>query len=300
MNAAPAAGPVGLIGLGAMGGAFARTLLERGFAVVGCDPVAARAADLRRLGGTVLTAPATVREASATVVTSLPSAAALDAVVAGPGGLLEAVGGATVVVETSTLALADKLAARNRLRAVGVEALDCPVSGSAEQAARGDVVVLASGDAAQVEALGPVLRGLGRGCHFVGPFGAGTRVKLIANQLVTIHTAAAAEAMRAVEAGGVDADAAVAALTDGAGSSRMLKLRAARMLRRDYDSPTSLRILLKDLDLIDADLAASGTAAPLYEISGEQLRRAAALGYGDADPAAVFEVPPEPQAGSGE
>src|SRR5687768_12502706 len=118
---------VGVIGLGIMGSAMAGNLLKSGYRVVGYDVVAARRSEHRRAGGVVAaTAPGAAGRADI-VICSLPAAVAVRAVAAELAATRRR---GLLVVETSTLPLAVKHAARDRLAAAGSTLLDCPLSGT--------------------------------------------------------------------------------------------------------------------------------------------------------------------------
>ena len=114
---------VGLVGLGQMGAPMARHLIDAGFPVAGCDLDPARAAALAADGAEPCDSAGAVAGAAATVITSLPSAGALDDGLNGPRGLLAVGERPLVIVETSTLALRDKEAARVAAEAVGTTLL---------------------------------------------------------------------------------------------------------------------------------------------------------------------------------
>lgn len=281
---------VGFVGLGVMGSAFSHLLVRRGFRVIGYDVDQDRVRALCDAGGMAADSPAGVRDAADIVVTSLSSGKAFEAVIAGPGGLSAPQGRARLVIETSTLALDQKMWARELLAGVGVSMLDCPVSGTGDHAAAGHGIVFASGDSADIEQAADVLAGLGRAYHYVGAFGAGTRVKLASNLLVATHTVAAAEALLLLDGTQIDPDTALAAIRDSTGNSRMLEVRGKRMLERSYHGPTRLEVLVKDLDLIASLQDELGIDAALFAKASELLRQAADEGYREVDPAAVFEV----------
>ena len=110
----------------------------------------------------------------------------------------------TILVECNTLALADKQAAHDRLSGNGMHLLDCPISGTGFMATTGDLVMLASGDEAAVDRCRPVFSAFSRTTHYLGPFGNGMKMRLIANLLVAIHNTAAAEALVLAKASGLD------------------------------------------------------------------------------------------------
>lgn len=284
-------GAVGVIGVGNMGSAMAGSLLAAGHDVVGHDVDARRMGDLERAGGRTAGAPGEVLAQADRVVLSLPTAAALRDVVAGDGGLLAAARDGVVLVETSTLALADKFWARDALDVAGVALLDCPISGTAGQARQRDIVFYTSGPRDEVRTVEPLLLAMGRGAPWLGPFGAGIRAKLVSNLLVAVHTMAAAEALNLAEQAGLDLPTTFDVLTAGAGTSRMLEVRGPMMVAGTYPSDSAtVGILAKDVGLI-LDLAGDLDApTPLLSLVASFFAAARGQGRGDGDPAVLAEV----------
>jgi len=281
--------PIGLIGVGAMGYQVAQRLLSAGHGVIGYDLKAARVAALEQIGGSAAGSVREVSQSAATVVTLLPSGDALAMVCgeiaegAAPGASDE-----SVLVELSTLGLATKRAAREVLAAVGVEMLDGALSGTALQARSGDLVVYSSGDEAVHRRCESILRSIGRSVHFLGEFGRATKTKLVANHLVAVHIAAAAEALQLARRTGLDPITTIQAVADGAGMSRMLEVRGPLMAASAFE-PASMRmdLFLKDLDLIAALSHAEASPTPLFDAAATLFRRAVADGYGAMDTSAV-------------
>lgn len=277
---------VGVIGLGNMGSAYAANLLHDEFTVVGFDTDERRRRELADLGGRPVGSAGEVGDCADLVITSLP----------GEDALLDTVGelarGTDVLVaDTSTLALAAKERARQRLGHDGHVLLDCPVSGTGSQARSGDIVVYASGDRRAYERLGPVLTGFARTHRYVGDFGAGTKLKFVANLLVSVHNVAAAEALVLARKAGLDPDAALDALTEGAGTSRMLEVRGPTMLAESWHEPSAdLSIYRKDLALIREFAASLDCPVPLLASAAQVYAAALAQGRDHEDAAAVFAV----------
>lgn len=293
--AAPSSDVVGVVGLGQMGLPIACNLVGAGFRVVGYDIDPGRLALLVESQGDAAGSPRQVTGKADVVVTSLPSAAALDTVLRGPDGLLAAGldhrDRSLTIIETSTLSLGDKEAARTVAAAAGARLLDCPLSGTGAQARTGDLVVYASGDAAAVERCAPLFEAFARRHLYLGPFGTGTRMKLVANLLVAIHNVAAAEAFVLASKAGLDRQAVYDAITDGAGTSRMFELRGPAMVARSYDTPGATGALFaKDLRII-ADLAqVLDCPTPLFTAASSLYGAALTDGLGDLDTAAVCAI----------
>ena len=277
---------IGIVGLGIMGGAFARNLAAGGWAVVGYDVEAERNAEARAAGVEIAHSAEAVAEAAPDIVVSLPTArAALDTadVIARAN-----VKGRTVV-EASTLALRDKMAFKEILEKAGHTALDCPMSGTGAQAAVKDLVVYASGDSAAIKRLEPAFLGFARKVFDLGPYGNGSKMKFVANHLVAIHNVAAAEAMVLAMKAGLDPHQTVEVVSSGAGTSRVFELRAPMMAAKSY-LPATMRSATwkKDLTVIGGFASDLGCPTPLFGLATALHAAALAMGHGEEDTAAVF------------
>jgi 3-hydroxyisobutyrate dehydrogenase-like beta-hydroxyacid dehydrogenase len=282
---------VGVIGLGIMGGAMARNLLADGIEVAGYDPAADVAAAFRDAGGSLLASPCEVGRAADLILVSVASSGALHEVVGGADGLDGASQPGLVVIEASTLPLVDKEAARAALAKKGAVMIDCPISGTGAQAAARDLVFLASGDADSVAAARPLLERLGRTVKEVGPFGAGSKVKYVANLLVSIYNVATAEAMVLAVRAGLDPAMVFDVLYDSAATSRIFQLRAPFMVDRVYEPATAkVSMFVKDLDIIGSFANSLSCPTPLLAAIKPIYAAAMAQGMADLDGAAVHAV----------
>ena len=281
---------VGLLGLGIMGSAIAPNLLKAGFAVVGFDPDPISRERLRTLGGSPVDSPFAVAQAAEVLISLLPSPQALNEVIQGPEGLLASGCSGLILIESSTLAIADKLAAQ-AAGAHAVVMLDCPLSGTGAQAANKDLVVYASGDTAAIARCRSVFDGFARSHHDLGVFGNGSKMKFVANLLVAIHNVAAAEAMVLGMKSGLDPQTLYQVIADGAGGSRMFSVRGPQMVADHYEPATmKIDVWQKDMKII-ADFAASmSSPTPLLEACAPIYTAAVAQGRGHQDTAAVCAV----------
>lgn len=281
---------VGVIGLGNMGGTFARHLLEAGASVVGVDVDAARVDAFVTRGGKHVSSPAEVAACTDRIIVCLPNARALDEVVSGPGGLVAGARPGVVIAETSTLPLPVKMAAQQHIERSGMTLLDCTISGTGGQALTKDIIYYASGPHDSYERMEPVLLATGRARH-VGAFGNGSKMKYVANLLVSIHTAAAAEALNLASNLGLDRSETLELLRAGAGTSRMLDVRGPMMAARQFpgDSAT-LTLLEKDVTIIQEVARTHGVPTPLLSQVAWLFTAGASMGRGDEDPAVVVEV----------
>ena len=279
---------VGILGLGIMGSAMAGSLLRAGFRVIGYDPVPACRGRHRKAGGIVAHSAGDVAGSARILITSLPSADALAGI---SKELAEKEHRNLVVIETSTLPIEVKEAARRRLARAGVTLLDCPLSGTGAQARVKDLIVFASGAPAAFKRTVPVLNGFARGHYFVGKFGNGSKMKFAANLLVAIHNISTAEAVILARRAGLDPALAVKVLGDGAGASRMLQVRGLLMVRRSYLPATvTNEIWRKDMKIIGDFVRQLGSPAPLFRATRAVYNAAMAQGHARHDTAAVCAV----------
>jgi L-threonate 2-dehydrogenase len=286
--AARSKGRVGVVGLGIMGGSFARNLVESGWRVVGYDVDAKRNRALAKAGVEIAPDVATLAGAVPTIITSLPSPKALDAVV---GDIVSAKLAPKVIVEASTFTLDDKTRAERTLKKAGHIPLDCPISGTGAQAAVKDLVVYASGDAKSIARLKPMFLGFARAVHDLGAFGNGSRMKYVANLLVAIHNVASAEAMVLGMKAGLDPKQIFDLVKIGAGNSRIFELRAPMMVKNDYDDATmKIKVWQKDMDVIGTFARALRVPTPLFSATMPVYAKAMASGHAMHDTAAVCAV----------
>ena len=277
-----------MIGLGIMGSAMAANLMQAGYTVIGYDVIAARRRDHLRAGGRTARNVHDVARAAEVVICSLPSSAALLAVA---GELAGVPRGRRIVIETSTLPIAVKEEARRRLAAAGTTLLDCPLSGTGAQARARDVVVYASGSRTAYRAVAPIMEAFSRAHYYVGPFGAGSKMKFVANLLVAIHNVAAAEAMVLAMKAGLDPAMTLEVVADGAGSSRMLQVRGPMMVRGDYsEAMIRLSVWAKDMTIIGDFARQVGCPTPLFAATAPIYTAAAAMGRDAEDTASVCAV----------
>lgn len=279
---------IAVIGLGLMGGEIARHLAGAGWTVRGHDLRAEARSALEAAGGIFCPDAASAPTSGGIILLSLPSHDAFRTVIE---GVMRNPARPRCVIDTSTLGISEKEWARDCLTEIAVEFLDCPISGTAAQAVNRDLVIYASGPEPAVASVMPVFEAFSRAAYFVGPCGAGTKLKLVANLLVAVHNVAAAEAINLARLAGLDTDLVLTAIGEGAGSSRMLQVRGPMMVRRQYRPATmKVGLFLKDLDLIRAFSSACGAPTPLLAVADRLYRETSMSGLDDEDTAAVCSV----------
>jgi 3-hydroxyisobutyrate dehydrogenase/glyoxylate/succinic semialdehyde reductase len=279
---------VGIVGLGIMGSAIARNLVDRGWRVIGFDIDAARRAELALANVMIADNVGQVARDAPIIMTSLPGPVAVEDVAQSIAASGQP---SRIVVELSTLAIVDKLQFEATLQKAGHVALDCPLSGTGAQAKNRDLIVYASGDSDAIVRCAGLFSDFAKQSADLGRYGNGSRMKFVANHLVAIHNVATAEAMILAERAGLDPKIVVEMVGPGAGGSRMFQMRAPMMVEGVYE-PATMKVSTwkKDMAIIAEFADDLGCATPLFTLTQPVYTEAMAMGLGDQDTAAVFEV----------
>lgn len=241
---------LGFIGLGIMGGAMAANLLKTGFDLTVWNRTPSRITPLVQAGAAVGDSPADVAARSSIVITCVSDTSDVQEVILGPQGVAKGARPGALVIDCSTISPQATRAIAARLNEGGVHLLDAPVSGGSEGAAKGTLSIMVGGDAAQMERARPVLQAMGKTITHVGPQGAGQMVKLVNQVLVVVTMQAVAEALLLAQAGGLDLEQTLAAVSGGAAGSWMLSNRGPQVIHRDWRPGFTIDLQQKDLRLV--------------------------------------------------
>ena len=279
---------VAFIGLGAMGSRMATNLLSAGFALRVWNRDRAKLEPFSGTSATLADSPAAATRGAAFVVSMVADDVATREVMLGASGVIGAAAPGTVIVDcsTNTPAMAREAAAAAAARAVAY--LDSPVSGSLAQAQGKELVFIVGGDVAAFERAQPLYKAMGRIAQRMGASGAGASVKLINNMIAASLTAAVAEAAEVAEAAGVDPDAALAVLAEGAAGSRVVKTKWPKIAKRDFTPQFQLQLMDKDLRYFLELAAAVGRPSPLASLVRSRYQDGIAAGHGKLDSCAIF------------
>jgi L-threonate 2-dehydrogenase len=282
---------IGIIGLGIMGTAMAKALLAAGHEVLGFDVDPARMRALKRAGGIPQPSSAQLGSQSDTLITSLPSTQALHEVVASLQASKPGTRG-QILLETSTLALADKQKANSALRAQGRTMLDAPISGTATPHPEKVWIMYLSGSPAACQKVQPWVAHFTLDAPRVGAFGSGTKLKLAANHQVAILNVACAELVAFCRSMGLDPRVALQHMGNspyiGTG---LMRLRMPMMLESSYQPATmKISVWQKDMQVISDMAREVDCPTPLFNASAGIYTAAMAIGLAEHDTAATAEV----------
>ncbi|MDF3983557.1 NAD(P)-dependent oxidoreductase [Luteibacter sp. PPL201] len=275
------------IGLGAMGAPMAGHLHDKGLLVAVGNRTQAKADALAAQLG--VTAPGDAGIASACDVIALCVSADADVI-----GVVEALAPSlrkgSIVIDHSTVSPATARKAADRLREVGADFLDAPVSGGVEGAKNGKLSVMVGGDAAVLERARPVLEAYGVRITHMGPVGSGQATKAVNQVLVAGIAQAVTEGLALGEALGLDADHLIPTLAAGAAGNWFLDKRGATMLRDEFSVGFKLALLHKDLGIVRGIAEEAGTDRTIIEQSLADFAQLMSQGHGDDDISALIRL----------
>ena len=280
---------IGVIGLGAMGALYARHLLKAGYGVVGCDLDPAHEAALEKEGGEVAVSPQEAADRVEILITSLPSLAALETVIGGEDGIIHGGREGQILIDTCTLKVTDKVALGEQMAEAGRVFLDAPISGTPPMVADLKASLYVGGDEDAYTICKPVIEAFTGSNFYVGPVGDASKMKILANYLVGVHTVAAAECMVLGMKAGLDPTLIHDVLPKGAGGSTMLQVRGEYMAKSDYryEDGTIFDIIRKDASIISEYAAELNAPINLFAAARQTFNSAVALGLDQMELAAV-------------
>jgi len=278
---------LGFIGLGQMGRPMVRRLIAAGHVVHVHSRSPGPVEEMRAIGAVAAGSVAEVGRRAALVMTALPTPADVDEV---DTELLAVANDGQVLVEHSTIRPSH---ARRWARAFaerGARYLDAPVSGGPNGAAAGTLTVMVGGEQDAFDAALPVFAAFGSVISRCGPSGSGEQVKLVNQLLVAVHAVASAEAASFGGRMGAALEPTLDLVNRSWGASTILARNATRYLARDFSPASPIRILLKDIRLINDEAREIGIELPLGELVERRLVEATEAGMGDEDMAALVKL----------
>src|SRR3954447_22928321 len=261
---------VAVLGTGTMGAGMVRSLRRAGLPVRmwNRDPAKARA--LTGTGAQAFDRPDEAARGADVVLTMVLDTDAVEAVIrrAAPAA-------GTVWLQASTVGVDGVRRTIDTAEEFGLVLVDAPVLGTKEPAEKGALVVLASGPEEVRERVAPVLEAIGAKTLWLGPAGAGSRMKLVCNSWVFMVTAGVAQAVAGARAFGLDPQDFLAAIEGGPLDAPYVHLKSDLMLREEYPVSFGLTGAAKDARLIRAALASSGVSDRLIAAVLETMDAAA-------------------------
>jgi 3-hydroxyisobutyrate dehydrogenase len=275
---------LGFVGLGIMGRGMARNLLSAGFDVTVWNRTASKMGPLVDAGASPANSASDVARHADVIFICVSDTPDVEQVILGEEGLLEGAHSGSLIVDMSTIRPTTTQAIAGKLTNQGVQMLDAPVSGGSEGAAAGTLAIMIGGEEDQVARAMPYFEAMGKKITHVGGNGHGQMAKLVNQILVVGHALAMSEALLFAQAGELDLEKTLEAVSGGAAGSWMLSHRGPQILVRDWRPGFTIDLQQKDVRLalsqaegMGVPLLATGTVHQLYQT----LQRAGLGGEGN-------------------
>jgi putative dehydrogenase len=283
--------PVGVVGIGLIGGALAKRLVDAGHPVIGYDVDPARRDVLTAMGAKAVAAMADVFRAADRVLIAVFNTDQVEEVIEGKGGMVEVAAGTAnrktaIVVSTCDPERLAKLAAR--LASGPVHLLEVPISGASGQVAAGDGIGLVAGNRSDADAAADILSVICKKCHFMGASGNGGRTKLAINLILGINRTGLAEGLVFAETLGLPLPAFLDAARDSAAYSQIMDVKGDKMVDGEFSPQGRIAVSAKDAHMMVEAAEAAGQDLPLGRTYLDILDKSMSAGDADLDNSAVI------------
>jgi 2-hydroxy-3-oxopropionate reductase len=281
---------LGFIGLGIMGKPMAEHLLKAGHKVYAYDIMPKSLSELQQKGAIACASSKEVAGKAWIVFLIVPDTPDVEAAIFGKNGIAEGIKPGSIVVDMSSISpIATKEFAK-KLKAMGVEMLDAPVSGGQVGAQNASLSIMVGGPTEIFEKIKPYFEIMGKNIVLIGGNGDGQTCK-VANQIVVALTIeAVGEALLFASKAGADPAKVRSALMGGFADSRILQLHGERMIKRTFEPGFRVRLHQKDLNLALESARKMGLSLPSTAIAQELFNSIAAHGGSELDHSALVQA----------
>jgi len=243
---------IGFIGLGNVGGKLAGSLLRNGFDLTVRDLNQEIARPFLDSGAIWAESPKQLAESVDLIITCLPNPAASATVIEADDGVLAGISTGKIWAEMSTTDEEEIKRLGAKVKALGGEALDCPVSGGCHRAATGNISIFVGGERSSFEKILPVMKVLGRRILHTGDLGSASVLKVMTNYLATANLVTLCEALTTAKKAGMDLSTTYEAIRISSGNSFVHETESQVILNGSRDINFTMDLVLKDISLFQA------------------------------------------------
>ncbi len=281
---------IGFIGLGVMGSQMVNRLLGKGHTVTGYNRTRSKAQWLVEKGMTWADSPGAVANSSDYIFAMVTNASATQAISEGPAGFLAGLSAGKIFIDMSTISPAASRALAAKVRALGADMVDSPVSGSVITLQEGKLSVMVGGSKGTFEKIKPLLLDIGPKVTHVGDNGLALSMKIATNLSLAVQMLAFSEGVLLAEKSGIAREIAVDVLTHSAIASPMIQYRGPFVLQQPEEAWFDVNMMQKDM-VLAMDLGRQlDVPLPTTAVSNEFLTAARGMGWTKYDFACVFDV----------
>ena len=272
---------IGFIGLGIMGKPMALNLIKAGFDLTVYNRTAAKCRPLVEAGAAQAHSPGEVAGVADTIITIVSDTPDVESVIFGDDGVRQGLRKGQVVIDMSTISPEATSGFAERLKQLGAEMLDAPVTGGEKGAIEGSLAIMVGGSRETFDRCLPIFQALGKTIVYAGGNGKGQKTKLVNQILCAQHIVAMVDGLRFARLAGLDPDATLKVVSSGAAGSWMLSNLAPRILKDDFAPGFSIKLQQKDLRLVREAIDEIGAAFPATELTYALFTEAVEAGLGE-------------------
>jgi 3-hydroxyisobutyrate dehydrogenase-like beta-hydroxyacid dehydrogenase len=281
---------ISYLGLGTMGSGMASNLLKAGYKLTVWNRSAEKCEPFARKGARVAESPADAVRDVDLVIYCLSNEEAVEEVVFGAKGILSGSSEGQIAIDMSTVLPATSRREQEAYAEHGVDFLDAPVFGSKKESADAKLWIMAAGNKAIYEKAKPVLERLGQTVHYLGKSGNAAVMKLVGNLIVALEMEALAEGLVLAQKAGLDLNTVMEVVKVADFRSPLLVSNGPNILKRDFSPSFALKLMLKDVGLIEKFAGSLQSPIPALRVVEKNLESAVTLGFGKENASAVIKA----------
>ena len=279
---------IAYLGLGTMGRAMARNLVEAGYVVRGYDPNPEAKKNASGFGVEVFSSAAEAATEADVICSSVPKTEHVKEAYLSDKGALATASKGTVCFDFSTISPEGSCEVAEAAKRNDIIFIETPVGGSEPQAVSGDLHVMVGGDKSAYLMHKDVLEVLGKTVHYFGENGMALRMKLIANQIFAIFMCAISEGLILGKKSGLDPVEMIEYFKTSA-HPRIFDLKGDALAKKDYTTTFKVDLMKKDLGLVAEMAAYTDMPTHFAALAWQVFKSTSALGFGDDDQSAIRE-----------
>lgn len=280
---------IAYLGLGIMGQGMAANLVKAGYPVTVWNRTATRCEPLAAAGATVAGSLAEAVSGAEVVMYCVSDDAAVEALVFGEGGVMDSVQAGQIVIDLTTIHPDTTRKEAAAYAAKGVRFLDAPVFGSKNEAANGGLWIVVGGERALFDQMQPILAVLSETTHYMGGTAMGTSMKLVGNLVVASQLEALGEAMTLATKAGLNPEDVLGVLHVTDFKSPIFDGVGNMLINRDFTTHFSLKLMLKDANLISRFAQDLNVPTPASAATREVIKAAVNQGWGGENASAFIK-----------
>jgi 3-hydroxyisobutyrate dehydrogenase-like beta-hydroxyacid dehydrogenase len=281
---------LGFVGLGVMGGQMVSRLLDKGHTVTGYNRTKAKAQWLIDKGMRWANSPREAAAAADVTLSMVTNSAALHAILDGPDGILAGMTAGKTLIDISTVSPEVSRNAAERVRKIGADMVDAPVSGSVITLQEGKLSIMVGGRKETFDKVQKLLYDIGPKVTHVGDNGLALAMKIGINLSLAVQMLAFCEGVLLAEKSGIAREVAVDVLVNSAVASPMIKYRGPFVLEQPEEAWFDVNMMQKDM-LLAMELGRQlDIPLPTTAVTNEFLTAARGMGFEKKDFAVVFDV----------